>query len=247
MSELRRSPYIHAYLEPSPLEYSEGCYHFRNLLQSLSDIGPDLQGWQVHNSMESGPDGTGIDAIENMDAAIAFYSGQGLNNPDGRSAMVMTVDVWREHYGAKEASYTWNRSRGSDEFSLKLDYPSLHPPATLDRFISIAELVIRWQNVRYLWCGDRQYWSKQHQLYAPERLPAGWFCWVPQQVKPEVIPSAWQTGSFLEGTLIVTQPDYFNINDNAPAIHRANAVEYEMNEAGILPLLNDLVGVGLPE
>ncbi len=38
----------------------------------------------------------------------------------------------------------------------------------------------------------------------------------------------------------MTQPDFFNINDNQPAIDRANAVEYEMNEAGVLPRLIDL-------
>jgi hypothetical protein len=238
--DLRRSPYIHCYMEPSRLAFSIGWQHFAGILRKLSEFGPDLSGWRVHTSIDSGPKGQGIDPLADVDAAIASYRALGLAS-DSPGGYVISAEVWREHYGAKSVHYSWGAIGGSDQFWMELDRPYLHPPATLDRFAAIAELILTWQPGRYLWCGDYNYWVKGHSLHHPDRLPAGWFCWVPDRVAPETLPSAWRVGAFLDGTLIVTQRDFFNINDNAQAIARANAVEHEMTEAGLLPRLMDLI------
>ncbi len=241
MNDIRRSPYVYCYLSPEPRSYVDGWKHFAVFLQNITDFGSDFGGWRVYTTMDSGPNGTGIDPLADVDAAIAFYRSKGLEN-DGPGGQDISASVWREHYSAKKASYHWGARQGSDELSIELDSPAQHPAITLDRFVKFVEIILRWQPVRYLWCGDENYWKDGYSLYDPDRVPVSWFCWVPQHVKPDMIPSAWRIEYILGGSLIVTQKDYFN--DNPSAIERANAVEYEMNEAGLLPSLNDLLGYG---
>jgi Immunity protein 52 len=237
---LRRSPYFNIHMESNKANYRTGCFQFRDLLLLLIQFSPDTAGWRVYRSLEEGQNETGLDPISQMEEIISFYQLQGLDNPDGKSSMFIDAAVFRDSFSNKNIDYQWNSPIGRDRLTLKLDDMRHVAPVTLDRYIALADILIKWWRPRYMWVGDPNYWHDKHSMFDNVRTLANWFAWVPQTVDPVHIPSAHLVQPHLGGTLVVTQPDFFNINDNQPAIDRANAVEYEMNEAGVLPRLIDL-------
>lgn len=237
---LRRSPSFDLSLEGNSADYLSGCNQFRDLLIRLTQFSPDTAGWRVYRSFEDGHNRLGLDPTTQMDEAAAFYRTQELDGAAQHASMYMSAEVYREHFGDKKVSYKWNNPRGRDHLALKLDDMRHVAPVTFDRYLALADILMTWKRPRYMWVGDRQYLHKGHGMFDRVRTIANWFAWVPQSVAPALIPSAHLVKPHLGGTLIVTQPDFFNIEDNQPAIDRANAVEYEMNEAGVLPLLLDV-------
>jgi hypothetical protein len=238
---LRRSPQFNAFLVGNPADYRTGCYQFRELLQVLADYSVETSGWQVHRSFEDGPQQSGLDPIRQIDEVIAFNVSHGFDNADGLGSMRVSAGFYRDGaFASKKISYVWGGHDMRDTLTLEIEDMRYIAPVTLDRYLALCDILLTWQRPRYMWVGDPNYVYKKHGLFDGHRTVANWIAWVPQTVTPAQIPSAHLVRPHLGGTLIVTQPDFFNINDNQPAIDRANAVEYEMNEAGVLPLLTDL-------
>jgi hypothetical protein len=237
---LRRSPYFNVHMESNKADFPAGCLMFKELLVSLARFSPDSAGWRVYRSVDEGENKAGLDPIAQMDDVVAFYRSLGLGDQNEHPVYIVSAAVYRESFSDKSVQYQWNSPIGRDRLTLKLDDMRHVAPVTLDRYIALADILIKWWRPRYMWVGDPNYWHDKHSMFDNVRTLANWFAWVPQTVDPVHIPSAHLVQPHLGGTLVVTQPDFFNINDNQPAIDRANAVEYEMNEAGVLPRLIDL-------
>jgi Immunity protein 52 len=152
----------------------------------------------------------------------------------------ISASYTRHDVTSRSIKYAWHSPAGVDDLTLEIEDMRYIAPVTLDRYLALCDILLTWQRPRYMWVGDPNYVYKKHGLFDGHRTVANWIAWVPQTVTPAQIPSAHLVRPHLGGTLIVTQPDFFNVRENQPAIDRANAVEYEMNEAGVPPLLTDL-------
>jgi len=241
---IRRLPRIMAYMDHRKIDFSEGCHHFSELLRQLVPVSPYVHTNTLLTSEEQMESGIGLDPLNDMGEVIRVLLEE---QAQGDYPDILSKYVWAER---------WKDSRAIVKVKYKFDGPENTIPNYLDcenlqkvsetdnfslsHWLQIVEVIINWRRPTYLWCGDDKYWYDKHGLFYPERTITNWFCWVPQQVESSQIPSASLVRPMLEGTLIVTSDQYFNIDDEA-AIHRANDVEMEMNEAGILPHLNDLM------
>jgi len=239
---IRRAPYIFAYMPYDQTNFETGCYKFSDLLRKLSAVSDYTRGYKVLTNEEATLTGEGLDPIHDMDEVIAFL--RNLHFETGIEPVMNSVwgERWIDGRQITNISYRWGGRQG-DNFQ-RLEYEKWggiiqSEGAGLNLWLRIVETIINWKYPQFLWCGDDAYFRKGKGVFNPDRTIANWFCWTPQQVDPDLIPSAALVRPMLDGTLIVTSEQYFNIDDEA-AIHRANDVEVEMNEAGILPSLDDL-------
>lgn len=69
----------------------------------------------------------------------------------------------------------------------------------------------------------------------PHRKCLGWMGFVPQQVTAEQLPLAFKVENIKNGTLIVAIDEVFDL-DNTEHIKRANQIEMDMVDAGVLPV-----------
>lgn len=238
---IKRAPFFQCFLQRSDDDYDAGFARYVALARALTAFSPDTAGWQVYRSVAEGQTG-GIMLVDDPEAAQAFQMKRGYNDNSNGAPYRANTEFARDGFFAKKAlKYKWRSQMLRDTLELALDAPRLFEgDLSLDRFLQLADILWQFQPMQYLFVGDRKYWTDQRHLYAPDRVPAGWFCWVPQAVTQTQIPSAYLVEPRYGGTLIVTQRAFFNINDNAAATQRANAVEFEMNELGILPELRVL-------
>lgn len=237
---LKSSPFFTIWSLPNPADYSTGCYQFRDLLIALSRFSSETADWRVFQSLQEGPEELSLDPITQMENVMALYRSHNLDGSEPLSSMFIGAGFHRNFSDDRRIDYNWRRNSSPDKLELKIEDMRYIAPVTLDRYIALCDILLTWQPPRYMWVGDRNYVYKKHGLFDGHRTVANWIAWVPQTVTPAQIPSAHLVRPHLGGTLIVTQPDFFNVRENQPAIDRANAVEYEMNEAGALPLLTDL-------
>jgi hypothetical protein len=237
---LRSSPMFTVWYEPNPADYVTGCYQFRDLLIKLAQFSPETADWRVFTAPSPASNSDGLDPITQMDDVIAFYRSRDLDGGEPLASMIIGAEYHRNFPNDRRINYQWHMQPDPDRLELEIEDTRYIAPVTLDRYLALCDILLTWQRPRYMWVGDPWYTRKGHGLFNGHRTVANWIAWVPQTVTPAQIPSAHIVRPHLGGTLIVTQPDFFNVRENQPAIDRANAVEYEMNEAGVLPLLTDL-------
>jgi hypothetical protein len=237
---LRSSPLFSVRYEPNPVDYATGSYQFRDLLIKLTQFSPETSDWRVFTAPDPAANSDGLDPITQMDEVIAFFRSRDLDDSRPMFNMLIYAEYFRNFPNDRSINYHWGLGTKPDRLELKIEDMRYIAPVTLDRYIALCDILLTWQHPRYMWVGDPNYVYKKHGLFDGHRTVANWIAWVPQTVTPAQIPSAHLVRPHLGGTLIVTQPDFFNVRENQPAIDRANAVEYEMNEAGVLPLLTDL-------
>jgi len=241
---IKRSPRVYAYMDHSEIDFAEGCHHFSELLRQLAPLSPYVRTDALLTSEDQMKSGVGLDPLNNMDEVIQILlENSSQDEYFDRTSKRVWAERWKDSRAVVEINYVFN-SLGSMSPNY-IDCDSRRKSSDTDNFslshwLRIIETIINWRRPIYLWSGDEKYWHDGKGIFDPERTIANWFCWVPQQVDPSLIPSASLVRPMLDGTLIVTSDQYFNIDDE-PAIHRANDVEMEMNEAGILPHQSDLM------
>jgi len=236
---IRRTPYIFAYMPYDASSFEAGAYQFSDLLHELAGISPYVRTNTLLTTEDQMESGIGLDPLNNMKEVIEVFREHFPDNftPDGIKS------IWGERWeGGKNVvkiKFKWGGGSQSLICDSSISGPIPSQDTALNTWLHIVETIINWKRPLYLWCGDVHYRNKRKGVFYPDRTIANWFCWTPQQVNPGLIPSAALVRPMLDGTLIVTSEQYFNIDDET-AIHRANDVEVEMNEAGILPSLDDL-------
>jgi hypothetical protein len=238
---LRSSPFFSVWFDRNPADYTTGCYKFRDLLIKLTQFSPETADWRVFTTPDATSNSDGLDPLTQMDEVIAFFRSRDLDGSSQMAPMIISAAYYRNFANDRRIRYLWNRRSSPDNMEFEIEDIRYIAPVTIPHYIALADILLTWQRPRYMWLGDPWYARKGHGLFHGHRTVANWIAWVPQSVTPTQIPSAHIVRPHLGGTLIVTQPDFFNARDNQPAIDRANAVASEMNEAGVLPLLSDLV------
>jgi len=237
---IRRTPFIFAHTPYDSTDFEAGCHRFSDLLHQLEGISPYVRTNTLLTTEDQMKSGVGLDPLNNMEEVIEVFR---EHFPDS-FAIDGIKSIWGERWeGGKNVvkiKYKWGGGSQSLICESSISSPIPSQDTALNIWLRVIETIINWKRPLYLWCGDEAYFYKGKGVFDPERTIANWICWVPQQVDPSLIPSASLVRPMLDGTLIVTSDQYFNIDDE-PAIHRANDVEMEMNEAGILPHQSDLM------
>ena len=238
---IKRPPRIHAFLPHKKIDFAEGCYHFSELIRNLETVSPYVQTNTLLTSETQMESGIGLDPLNNMEEVIQTLISHRSNyeDSDPRYKNIWS-ERWKDSWNIVKIEYDFSDMASPNYLDCESSRTAADSPNyTINHWLRIVEIIIKWRRPLYLWSGDEKYWYDGKGVFDPDRTIANWFCWVPQQVDPSLIPSAALVRPMLDGTLIVTSQQYFNIDDEA-AIHRANDVEVEMNEAGILPSLDEL-------
>lgn len=247
---IRRAPSFYTYLPVNSAELRQGMEEFAQLLinlEAVSDYFKNLNFQAAYGSKEELLDPLRVPSDDmfywlnprkDFDEIIEFLTRIGQSASDG-AGFWMSSSTSEDGYVDKSLNYRWGGRIGLDQ--LTFDNSRAISNINFRDWLRIAEVVIQWKRPRYFWCGDGNYSIRNKGIFQPDRTIANWFCWVPQQVEPSQIPSAAIVRPMLDGTLIVSLEQYFNI-DHLEAVQRVNDVEVEMNEAGILPHHTELNG-----
>ncbi|KRG65433.1 hypothetical protein ABB27_15590 [Stenotrophomonas terrae] len=82
--------------------------------------------------------------------------------------------------------------------------------------------------------GEFQYYKTKYATF-PHRKCVGWMAYVPKKVSAEQLPLAASVLPAADGSIVVSVDDAFDLA-NKDHIQRANEVEMDMNDLGLLPV-----------
>lgn len=140
--------------------------------------------------------------------------------------------------------YSWGRKSTILNGNIKRPHPRLG--VHVSHLIQLVETVTRWKRPQHLAFGPLDY-MVNHQPLDRSRLGIRWMGWVPFQLAPSDVPEAEIVRPMNDGTLIVTQSQFWQVGERHPdysadAIRRAQNVELRLNSLGVLPTVADLHG-----
>ncbi|QRD62797.1 immunity 52 family protein (plasmid) [Xanthomonas citri pv. citri] len=84
--------------------------------------------------------------------------------------------------------------------------------------------------------GALQYYRPSYATF-PHRQCLGWMCYVPKAVSKEQLPLAADVIQIKSGTIVVAVAETFDMT-NREHIKRANQIEMDMNDLGLLAVLD---------
>ncbi|MQL48880.1 hypothetical protein GEA64_13300 [Photorhabdus khanii] len=111
------------------------------------------------------------------------------------------------------------------------------------RLIDFITFLVFSRNAPYIMVETNGYTLKRNQVF-PDRLSAGWMIYLPSIIDPSLLPMADEILPIANdkeqlGTLIITKKGIFN-GENQDDIDKANDVEIQLLNLGLLPLITEV-------
>ncbi|MBS9437808.1 hypothetical protein EAE91_11715 [Photorhabdus noenieputensis] len=111
------------------------------------------------------------------------------------------------------------------------------------RLIDFITFLVLSRNAPYIMVETNGYTLKRNQVF-PDRLSAGWMIYLPFVIDPSLLPMADEILPIANdkeqlGTLIITKKGIFN-GENQDDIDKANDVEIQLLNLGLLPLITEV-------
>ncbi|NHB90608.1 Imm52 family immunity protein [Photorhabdus cinerea] len=111
------------------------------------------------------------------------------------------------------------------------------------RLIDFITFLVLSRNAPYIMVETNGYTLKQNQVF-PDRLSAGWMIYLPFVIDPALLPMAAEILPIANdkeqpGTLIITKKGIFD-GENQDDIDKANDVEIQLLNLGLLPLITEV-------
>ncbi|OCQ53881.1 hypothetical protein Ppb6_00899 [Photorhabdus australis subsp. thailandensis] len=111
------------------------------------------------------------------------------------------------------------------------------------RLIDFITFLVLSRNAPYIMVETNGYTLKKNQVF-PDRLSAGWMIYLPFVIDPALLPMAAEILPITNdkeqlGTLIITKQGIFD-GENQDDIDRANDIEIQLLNLGLLPLITEV-------
>ena len=137
--------------------------------------------------------------------------------------------------------YIW-RSKTRDSLSIEYyrSHPNLGTPTQM--YVDMVDIITAWRRPKHLRCQPFLYLRDYHP-FDRARSGIGWIGWIPFDLSPSDVPEAHRVESMNGGTLIVSQPHFWQAggpNKDDDAIARAQEVDMKLNLLGVLPTIVEL-------
>ena len=148
--------------------------------------------------------------------------------------------------GTEKVYYTFGYYWGIHSTRFTGEFRRPHPRygTQAQQFINLIEVVTKWKRPQHLRFGSTFYLVNHHPL-SRQHVGIGWMGWIPFDVPATDVPEAEIVRPMNNGTLIVTQSQFWlpvpgHPNYSKAAIERAQEVEIRLNLLGVLPAALDL-------
>ncbi len=137
--------------------------------------------------------------------------------------------------------YIW-RSRRRD--SLSAEVRRAHPVhgTPTQMYVDMVDIITAWRRPMHIRCQPFLYLRDYHP-FDRARSGIGWVGWIPFDLSPSDVPEAHRVEPMNGGTLIVSQPDFWQAggpDKDDDAIARAQEVDMKLNLLGVLPTIVEL-------
>ena len=167
--------------------------------------------------------------------------------PEGDHLDLYVNDNAKDIYGeAERIYYVFGYNWGSLDTRLIGEFRRPHPRYGIQaqQFINLIDIVTKWKRPQHLRFGSTFYLVNHHPL-SRQQVGIGWMGWIPFDVPATDVPEAEIVRPMNNGTLIVTQSQFWlpvpgHPNYSKAAIERAQEVEIRLNLLGVLPAALDL-------
>ncbi|OWO85626.1 hypothetical protein B5C26_01560 [Photorhabdus luminescens] len=140
-------------------------------------------------------------------------------------------------------SYRNYRSDRLGQTKIRIDLNIDEKEFQFSRLIDFITFLVFSRNSPYIMVETNGYTLKRNQVF-PDRLSAGWMIYLPFVIDPSLLPMADEILPIANdkeqlGTLIITKKGIFD-GENQDDIDKANDVEIQLLNLGLLPLITEV-------
>lgn len=219
-------------LTPQNYGFEEGAADFIVLLTQLRKIrGFDVDWYAIWEER-----GSRYDIWTNRDEYLEKFREHNNERRDGFS-------IWAHESSDRlyDLNYNWRNKPLLSVDMLAGEVYRPHPKhgTQFQLYVGLIDAIIAWKRPQHLAFGPGVYFRDHHPLDR-SRVGIRWIGWVPFALNPSDVPEAEIVQPMHDGSLIITQSQYWQAWEANPdysraAIERAQEVEIRLNLLGVLP------------
>lgn len=226
---------LNCFMRHEEINYDKDVGEFVSLLRALEKTSSFDLGWSIAGNI----------LWDDLDDYVGYIEGVAKENyPDGSAYTFAINDSYDDNEVFYSLYYAIDKYAGKQ---LAVDFHRHHPVRGIrvHDMIDVIDAITRWKRPQHLSIGPVSYFINSHPL-SRNRIGVGWGGWVPFEISPEDVPEAEIVRRMNEGTLVVTQREFWQDHPtqteySLEAIQRAQAVEVRLNSLGVLPTSADIV------
>lgn len=216
-------------LPPQNYGFEEGAADFLELLTQLRQVrGFDVDWYAIWEK-----DGPRYDVWKDRETYLQQFRENNAEKADHFS-------IWAHESSDRlyDLTYRWN-NWSTNHLSGEVYRPHPQYGTQFQLYVGLIDAILGWKRPQHLAFGPGVYLRDHHPL---DRSRAGirWIGWIPFTLNPSDVPEAEIVQPMHNGTLIVTQSQYWQAWEANPdysreAIERAQEVEIRLNLLDVLP------------
>ena len=241
------APALKAWFPADPVDLGGGVAALAALARNLTGITPFADRWQQFRTEAEFDANRGLDPLADPLAYEAHL--RGMDQTDDSFVIDMTGfgrGIPREAENLYTAYLVLRAGLLAPAWSLDFtprvyDGDPRHP-MPLDIWKDVVAEIVAWRQPVFLGIGGPNY--AQRDAVFDHRVWPGWVGWFPARIAPGDLPGYALAVPVGEGTLVATQA--LNIDTTDPQdVARAQEVEVALNDLGVLPTRDAVIGHGL--